>query len=456
MTTRSALVMSLCLLGASGLMAKENPEFIWLSDIHFNPLADPKLADQLAEARVDEWAQILASSQPEQFSGFTQDTNWPLLTSALGAIQRLNTDAPFTVVTGDIFVHHFREKFDGAAKEHDDAAYERFTVKTMQFLAGQLGNLAPGTPILFAPGNNDGDCGDYALQPNGAFLRDSSPIVAKMLGTLSDDTSEKDWTSLGSYSVANPGVKHGRVIALNSVYFSPRYKNSCGAKSDDPARQELQWLRGKLAEAKKNKDKVWLVFHIPPGVDGYSTSHPKGGGPQTTVFMWKPEYTEEFQRILREYHDTVTVSLAGHEHVDDFRLIGESLVLLAPGLSPNVGQNPAFRIVSFKANGTLSDATTYYLSNLDDVLEKAAPEWKLEFGYDGIYGMNQLDFKSFSKLDKDIESKPDIRKRWTTFYSVSNPKAKNITEETFPALFCANGNATDSDFKACLGRLQQR
>jgi hypothetical protein len=103
----------------------------------------------------------------------------------------------------------------------------------------------------------------------------------------------------------------------------------------------------------------------------------------------------------------------------------------------------------------VTDGTTYYLSNLDDVLEKAAPDWKLEFGFDGIYGMNQLDFKSFSKLYKEIESKADVRKHWSTFYSVSNPKAKNLTEETFPSLFCASGNATEADFKACLGRLHQ-
>ena len=64
--------------------------------------------------------------------------------------------------------------------------------------------------------------------------------------------------------------------------------------------------------------------------------------------------------------------------MDDFRLLTSSLVLLAPGLSPVVGQNPAFRIVSLNRKGELADEDTYYLSNLDEAVNGSQAKWKLE------------------------------------------------------------------------------
>jgi sphingomyelin phosphodiesterase acid-like 3 len=244
------------------------------------------------------------------------------------------------------------------------------------------------------------------------------------------------------------------VIAVNSVYFSPIYQNACSEGDADPAMEEMRWLGSELAQARDNKDKVWLIFHIPPGIDGYATSHSKESRPEKTAFMWKPVYTEEFQKLLKQYHNTVTVSLAGHEHMDDFRLISNSLVLMTPAVSPVFKQNPAFRVVSVRPDGALSDATTYYLSNLADILNGMAPEWKLEYSFASTWGLSQLDFKNFSKLYREIEAKSAVRDRWSTLYSVSHPQGNTITRQTFPQLFCATGNATEANFEACSQRIK--
>jgi sphingomyelin phosphodiesterase acid-like 3 len=444
----SLIVVLLLLLGTA---AEPSSKFVWLSDLHFDPTADPKLIDALAEASVDEWSRILASSRPGRFSGFGEDTNWALLSSSLDAIRRTAPNVKFTVVTGDILVHDFSEKFQSMAKNQDNASFRRFATKTMQFIAGQLGTIAPGKPVLFTLGNNDSDCGDYELQPQSAFLKNESASITQLLGALTDKTSAADWTALGSYSVPHPSLKNHRVIAVNSVYFSPRYQNACSDLDDDPAMQEMRWLESELAKARNHKDKIWLIFHIPPGIDGYATS--RSSGPEETTFMWEPLYTEEFQNLLARYHNAVTVSLAGHEHMDDFRLITNSLVLMTPALSPVFKQNPAFRVVSFRPNGTLLDGTTYYLSNLDHVSNGIAPEWNLEYSFASTWRLSQLDFKNFSKLYRQIEGKTAVRDRWSTLYSVSHPQGNMITKQTFPQLFCATGNATQAGFKACLERI---
>lgn len=439
-----------------GTSAEPASKFVWLSDLHFDPTADPKLIDTLAEASADEWPRILTSSPSGRFSGFGEDTNWALLSSSLAAIRQAAPDVDFTVVTGDILVHNFSRKFQSMAKNHDDASFRRFAIKTMQFIAAQLGTIAPGKPVLFTLGNNDSECGDYELQPRGAFLREESAAIAQLLGPLTDQTSAGDWTALGSYSVPHPLLRHHRVIAVNSVYFSPRYQNVCSEIETHPAMEEMHWLQSELAKARQHNDKVWLIFHIPPGIDGYATAHGKESGRDKTAFMWEPIYTEEFRKLLTRYHKTVTVSLAGHEHMDDFRLISNSLVLMTPAISPIFNQNPAFRVLCFRPDGALSDATTYYLSNLDDVLKGMAPKWKLEYGFASTWRLPLLDFKNFSKLYREIEAKSAVRDRWSTLYSVSHPEANTVRPQTFPHLFCATGNAIEASYNGCLERIGEQ
>ena len=452
----SLIALSLLLCAIARTAPQSPSEFLWISDLHFDPTANSALVDSLAEASTTDWARILTSS-PGHPSKFGEDTDWPLLASSLAEIRKASQRAQFTVVTGDIFVHNFRQKFDRTTRNHDDDAFRQFTGKTFQFVAAQLSDLIPGKPVLFTLGNNDSDCGDYELQPGGAFLKDTSAAVARMLGPLANDTSASNWAASGSYSVPHPVLKGYRVISLNSVYFSPRYRNACAETNagSRPAQNEMSWLAAQLAAAKAHREKVWLLFHIAPGIDGYATAHPKGGATEKPiVYMWKPDDNDHFQQLLEQYRDTVTISLAGHEHTDDFRLVNHSLVLLAPGLSPLVGQNPAFRLVTYRPGGNLTDATTYYLSNLDEFDAGAAPVWKPEYSFAQAWHTSRLDFRNFNKLYREVQSDPDLRARWTTFYSVSHPEGNAVTPETFPRLFCAAGNLNETSYHACLQRVQ--
>lgn len=451
----SLIALALSLASSARTAPRSEGEFIWLSDIHFNPTADGRLVDALAASDVSDWLKILRSSRGTP-SKYGDDTNWPLLSSSLVAIRKMAPKAQFTVVTGDIFVHDFRDKFNAAAKNHADDAFRQFTLKTFQFIAAQLETVAPGKPVLFTPGNNDGDCGDYALQPYGPFLLGTSTMVQKMLATVGDKKSQVDWSDAGNYDVRHPTLDHARIISVNSVFFSAKYQNACGSSgNDDAGKDQMVWLASRLAQAKAHDEKVWLLFHIAPGIDGWATSHPKGdGAAKSIVTMWKPEFADQFDKLVEQYHDTVTISLAGHEHTDDFRLVGHSLILLAPGISPLVGQNPAFRVVSYGENAELTDATTYYLSNLSTFDSGQKADWKPEYAFKQKLGMSSLDYDSFKKLFDEVESTPDMRSRWMMFYGVSHPQGKSITPQTFPWLYCAAGNPTESSYDACILRVQ--
>ena len=213
--------------------------------------------------------------------------------------------------------------FDAAANDHSDAAYRQFVGKTVRFLAQQIDHTFPDTPILPALGNNDEVCGDFRLQPDGPFLADMLPVYRELVGANRNTGFDRDWTSYGNYSVAHPGVRSVRVVFANTVFFSPRYRNACGSPSEaDPGRAPLAWLEAELAAAKRAQEHVWLLYHVPPGVDAFATLV-RESCPETILPIWDGAYAEPFYALLRRYADTVIASFAGHTHMDDFRLVGD-------------------------------------------------------------------------------------------------------------------------------------
>jgi sphingomyelin phosphodiesterase acid-like 3 len=152
-----------------------------MSDLHFDPMADPRLVDRLAAAELEQWRPILESSDDTSLSHYSRDTNWMLLRSALRREKDALPKAAFVLIPCDFLAHTFRREFDAAASDHSDAAYRVFARKTMEFLAQQLGQTFPNTAILPAIGNNDELCGDYQLQPGGPFLADTLALLRTLV-----------------------------------------------------------------------------------------------------------------------------------------------------------------------------------------------------------------------------------------------------------------------------------
>ncbi len=409
-------------------------DFLWLSDIHFDPLATPALVDKLAVADLTQWAEILASGSTK-FPAYGSDSSWPLFSSVLNASAKTAPNAAFTIVTGDLLVHHFREHFDAIATNHDDAAFRAFVRKSFEFVALQLKQRSPGKPVFVTLGNNDDECGDYAIQPDGPYLHDT----AKFVGDLAALSNTDSYMQLGSYGVLNPAIKHGRIIVLNTVLFSPRYANRCGQSSTDAGEQLLGWLSKELASAKAHHEIVWLVYHIPPGVDGFATSH--GKVPGTVALLWKESYVNKFLTLLDQYPGMVGANFAGHLHVDDFRVFGKRVVIVAPAVSPITGQNPTFRTVTFDSHGNLKDQSTYYLKNL-------AEPWQLEYDFNKEWHLKGLNAQSYSSLFTRIDGSPDTATRWMTLYSTSKVPS-SLTLATFRPLFCSEGNITAPAYQTC-------
>jgi hypothetical protein len=439
-----AVLCSLLCAGSMSSAANAAKQKVLIaSDFHFNPMADPSLVPKLMDVAPSQWEAILSQSTPHSFSPYGEDTNWWLLKSSLDAMHRTMPHPAVFLVLGDLLAHRFPSTFVGITHDNDRQHYRAFVLKTVQFLALELRRRWPDTKILLTPGNNDDDCGDYAIEAGGAFLGDTATILQQLAKA---DAPATDWKALGSYTVRPSSIPGLTIISFNSIFFSENYEpqslqQSCEEVQTTAPSQEFAWLERAVSDAKQVNNKVWLMFHIPPGIDGYGSTHNHQATCADNVIpMWVPEWTVKFDSLLLNYADTIQASFAGHTHVDDFRAIldGEtprSFVLVDPPVSPIYDQNPAFRVL--EVNGSqLRNQTTYYLTNLTTAGARQKARWKKEYVFSKEWRTKQLDPTSLGKLYNAIATDKATRAHWLKLYNVSSSAAK-VPPNTVRGLYCA-------------------
>jgi sphingomyelin phosphodiesterase acid-like 3 len=463
---RAALIVCLVALAWAALASALIPamaqpaagRILIATDLHFDPMADPALVDRLSAADPGKWPAILDGAADKNLGHYGADTNWRLLRSTLRQMKVVLPDPAVVLLPGDFLAHGFRRAFDAAARRHSDADYRAFVDKTMQFLAGEIAREFPGRPILPALGNNDSDCGDYRLEPDGRFLAETLPILRRLLGAAAGEDVARDWTRYGNYGVVLPGLPGLRVIVVDTVFFSRLYRNRCGRPGQpDPGRATLAWLGHELQKAQQAGIKVWLVYHIPPGADAYAAVR-AGHCPEAFVPLWKEAYAEPFDALMRRYAGTIAATFAGHLHMDDFRLIptgdgSAAFVLITPAVSPIFGQNPAFRTVSFDKAGGLLDGTTYDLANLTTAGAGTPAAWQAEYAFTREWGLPRLDAASLARLARLIAERPAVRERWRQLYATSSPiywrLLAMLGDRPARALRCAATHLSPQDFDRC-------
>lgn len=448
-----------------GAQTKAGNTFLIAADIHFNPMADPSLVADLNRATPTQWESILGRSKRTTFSQYGEDSNWWLVQSSLDAMRSTLPHPAFIMVAGDILAHRFPSTFAETAHDSDREHYRQFVLKTVEFLALQFRKRFPDAPILLTPGNNDEDCGNYTIEAGGAFLHDTAELTRKL--ARGDEEFRKSWEELGSYDIPLlPGL---RMISLNTVflnddYQAQRFSDGCAPVPSTAASDLFTWLESRLNKAKQARQKVWLMFHIPPGMDSYysiqsyqsllkKTPHPdEKQCTSALVPMWAPQWTEKFQALLQKYKDTVIASFGAHNHRDDFRLLrlsaGEqAFVLITPAISPVYNENPAFRMVTFASDGSISDSSIYYLTNIEYAGRHTAGDWAREYTFSQQWKMKQLNAANLRSIYDKITSQEEARGEWLRLYNVST--AVYLPPNSTPGLYCAIEGVLPEKFGKC-------
>jgi sphingomyelin phosphodiesterase acid-like 3 len=470
--SRRRLVGVLVLLLVAGAAAqttrKNHPgKLLIASDIHFNPMADPALVADLAAAEPAQWESILQRSKLTAFSPYGQDSNWWLMRSAFDAMARTEPHPALVMFAGDLLAHSFPKTYKGITHDNGPEHYRAFVLKTFDFIALEFRKRFPETKVLLTPGNNDEECGDYSIAEDGVFLGDTASRAADL--AREGEQFVATWKSLGSFTIGHPTLPGVRIVSLNTIFWSNKYRSTdfnkgCATVESAAGSELLAWLGSQLADAEKAHEKVWLMFHIPPGIDGWASTHPSGGGSGTggapakscadsIVPMWIPKWTASFEKLLERYHGTVLATFAGHTHVDSFMLIGtegdaKQSVLINPPISPVYDQNPGYRIVNFRGDGTLSDQTTYYLTNLTKAAGGTRGRWKKEYTFSRKWKTRQLDGANLTKVYNEIASESNARGRWLKLYMVSSTDAP-IPAADVKGLYCAIGALDPKSYAVC-------
>ncbi|HEV7243231.1 MAG TPA: hypothetical protein VGQ36_28660 [Thermoanaerobaculia bacterium] len=414
-------------------------KFLSVSDVHFNPFADPTIVTKLEAADVSEWDAILASSTVTTLGAYGSDLTDPLLRSAIGEMQKQLPSPAFVLISGDFLAHNFNKSYQQYAADKSQTAYTAFVKKTNEYIASVFRKAFPGVRIYPTLGNNDSDCGDYAVAPNGAFLADFRDVWSPIVRSRSFD---RRFPTGGYYHADVPGLNNVRIIALNANFFSTNYTDPCGKPGPDPGLRELEWLDAELLLARALGKRVWLLLHIPPGVNVYNTVEDGTCPTLTAQMFWKDEYAQKYLRITAAHRNTIAGSFAGHTHQDEFRIATGDFIHITPSVTPIFGNNPAFEIVDVERNGDVAGYTAWHLPNI-------TLPWVREYEFDDAYAKSKYDTTALTELAAAIGSDAATRAEYFGYTSSGNAKSTAGALAKWQGYWCGLKAMTESAFTAC-------
>ena len=453
-----SLALSLCLLivvcglavaddSGSRLPAGRQGTIISVSDIHFDPLltTDKAVSDKIKNSGYLRWREIYSSSSDKHISRFPEETNYNLLASTLVEMKQACPAPDFILFSGDLLAHRFA-KYHTEVFSGNERAFRAFVKETLKFIGTEFHRTFPSVHVVFTLGNND-SYEDYKIEPSGSFLHDTMNLYFTdylKAGPTRLNSFASTFKSGGNYAFFPTVSSANRVLSMNDIFFS---KNNC---HNDYGWQQLKWLEKQLKAAKKNKQNVWIVFHIPPGVDAWSTVTKRD-----TVAYWdvlhkdrdSRTFTDRFQELVQTYSPIIKGIFSGHTHMDHFRLIFDkshnplAYVHITPAISPEFGNNPGFQVLTYDAGSfSVADFDTYYYDGA---------AWKEEYDFDSTYHKAPYDASNLAAIYNHLSDDAALRRPFVDNYDVHNQQENPITDKNWKAYWCGIGSLTVDDFNAC-------
>ena len=457
------LLVSLFLVGCSDSSSKNNSTstVVVFSDIHFNPIYDPALFTKLNAADVSQWDGIFQTSTITAPSTWGTDSNYPLIVLSLSSIKQNRGSSPFIIFTGDILGHYLPQQFykqiNGTTSPRDDvdvAAMKAFTDKAVTFFMQQVRAAAGDIPVLFALGNGDSYTG---LGPDSTFLANTAELYYTqfMNGTVDHQTFIDSFKG-GGYYAAEPIGANLMVIGLNTFEFSPSNAYFNTTTTGPAVAAELAWLDTTLALAQSKGKKVWLLMHVPPGVDKYSTAQAvdADGHIASAVMMWDQSYQADFLRIIAKYPGLIAQTFVAHTHMDEYRIISSDTVgITTPSIAPYFGDNPAYKI--FTISRETWKAIDYTSLNYD--LATMPGQFNSYYTFSAAYlvqgNLNDSLSQLYSLLRTDNAKQQLYRGYYFSGHNYAVPTgsmAYPITDKNWPVYWCGTGHIDQQEFIDCV------
>lgn len=307
--------------GAGGLETiKDSPsstgKFLWVTDTHVNPYYG------------------INSTPTNQYGNYGSDPSFKMVESLVNGAENLG--AEFVVFTGDFSRHNPEEMPD---PEHD-------VLNVIKDVSDEI-KRASSTDLWGPVGNDD--------SPQSYWLRipyeGNSSRWLTSVGTELQISDEFHYGHGGFYERQCGGITF---LALNTLIYS--HYHIPNETIADPFGQ-FKWLRQKLKEAVEAARTVWIIGHVPPGMETYGYTP-----------LWKEEYVVSYLNIVEDsfLSSCIGAQLFGHTHRHEFRVLQNAPnstgpLLIGGAVSPVFDNNPNFIVVEYsRTNGKMLNYQFYY------------------------------------------------------------------------------------------------
>jgi sphingomyelin phosphodiesterase acid-like 3 len=403
--------------------------------------ANQLLVEQLDAADPSAWPAIFegalnaANSVPSP--PFT-DTNYALLTLALASIKQNLRTSPAVLFTGDFLGHGVGQLYQYYSTNQASV----FVDKTLTFVLQQIRAAVGEIPVYFALGN----CDSYTSNgPDSTFLASNAQqLYALALNGSGNQADVISTITNGGYYSVEPAGMNLMIIALNTFALSP---NNSVEQTMIP--YQFAWFDGKLAEATAAGKKVWLLMHAPPGAVEGTTGEPANDNGQITAatMMWAENYQEQFMGIIGQYPGVIAMSLAGHTHMDEFRLMspGNALAITA-GISPFFGTYPAYKI--FALDSVRLTPTDYSAMNCN--LLATPPQFNSYYTFSQAYDLEGPLAASLARLFPTLIASNAAQNQYRGAFYSGNNAANPITNLNWPVYWCGIRYMDETEFIAAV------
>ncbi len=446
---------------------------ILMSDIHFDPFRDPSKAARLVDAPESEWNAILQDPDaPDQQEAFTRlqkgcneaaiDTPYALFRSSLDAMKEKAADAQFALLSGDLLVHNLACRFKTLMPGRTESEYKALVAKMTNYVLDQTRLSLKGVTLYVALGNNDSTCRDYALDPNDAYLATTREAA---IGWLPNGAQKKtayvNYGQRGDYAITMLApVRRTRLIVLDDLFQSRRYMGCDGKPNPAAVDAQIAWLEKELAGAKQRGERVWVLGHIAPGLDSYTTllQHKNVcAGELPTMFL----SSERMQNVMAKYADVIKLGVFGHTHMDEMRLFGGAVdsghltgpegkvaIKMVPSISPLASFISQFVVAKVDTKAAqMKDYTVYAASNITGV----DAVWSKVYSYGEAYQEAEFSPKAMDHLIEGFEADPTAHDARTESYLkhiVGGEKAL-LLKALWPRYSCVMAHHTVESYAAC-------